>query len=160
MAKEKSYVMVKPGFAEHQWVIEEIKNRLHKAGLQIDEEGFVNYDKKHAREHYAEHVGKDFYPPLEKYITSGKAYGMIVSGPDAILKIRQMVGSTSNPQKGTIRADIPAMMGREVQTRENVIHASDSHASAKKEIKIFKELLNIEDDKDKSEDDKDFRVLK
>ena len=73
---------------------------------------------------------------------------MIVSGRNAIALIRQMVGSTSNPAKGTIRADIPKMMGREVQTRENVVHASDSTESAKREIKIFKELLEIEADKD------------
>lgn len=145
---EKSYVMVKPIFANEEWVIDEIKRRLTDAGLKIEDEGYISYDKKHAREHYAEHVGKDFYPPLEKYITSGKAYGMIVSGRNAIALIRQMVGSTSNPAKGTIRADIPKMMGREVQTRENVVHASDSTESAKREIKIFKELLEIEADKD------------
>lgn len=148
MAVETSYVMVKPIFANEKWVIEEVKSRLKKAGLKIEECGFVHYDKKHARKHYAEHVKKDFYPPLEEYITSNKAYGMIVSGEDAIARIRQMVGSTSNPAKGTIRADIPAKMGIEVQTRENVVHASDSTKSAEKEIRLFRELLIIEEYKE------------
>ena len=138
---QTSYVMVKPGFANYEMVIDEIEKRLYGAGLKITEESYISYDREMARQHYYEHVGKDFYQKLEDYITSDKAYGMIVEGQDAIAKIRAMVGSTMNPKKGTIRFDIPAMLGREPTTPANVVHASDSVEAAQKEIQIFKNYL-------------------
>ena len=138
---QTSYVMVKPGFANYEKVIDEIEKRLYGAGLKIIEEGYISYDRDMAGQHYYEHVGKDFYQKLEDYITSDKAYGMIVEGQDAIAKIRAMVGSTMNPQKGTIRFDIPAMLGRKPTTPANVVHASDSEDAAQKEIQIFKNYL-------------------
>lgn len=138
---QTSYVMVKPGFANYEMVIDEIEKRLYGAGLKITEESYISYDREMARQHYYEHVGKDFYQKLEDYITSDKAYGMIVEGQDAIAKIRAMVGSTMNPKKGTIRFDIPAMLGRKPTTPANVVHASDSEDAAQKEIQIFKNYL-------------------
>lgn len=138
---QESYVMVKPGFANLKNVIEEIEKRLIDANLKIIEKGFIYYNKDMAKQHYYEHVGKDFYQNLEEYITSDKAFGMIVEGDNAILKIRSMVGSTSNPQKGTIRYDIPLLLGRKPEITANVIHASDSQEAAKKEIQIFKDYI-------------------
>lgn len=138
--KEKSYVMIKPEFANHPIVIYMVKSRLETAGLKIEEEGFVEYDVDHARAHYCTHIGQDYYPPLEKYITSDKAYGMVVSGENAIAKIRAICGATKNPENGTIRHDIPRLLGLELRVRENVIHSSDSQEAAKKEIMIFQDL--------------------
>ena len=138
---QTSYVMVKPGFANYEMVIGEIEKRLYGAGLKITEESYISYDREMARQHYHEHAGKDFYQKLEDYITSDKAYGMIVEGQDAIAKIRAMVGSTMDPKKGTIRFDIPAMLGRKPTTPANVVHASDSEDAAQKEIQIFKNYL-------------------
>ncbi len=138
---EKSYVMVKPEFANYRDIINEIRARLIKNGLSIIKEGYVQYDEKSAKRHYAEHVGKDFYPELEKYITSDKAYGMIVGGENAIAKIRLLVGATKNPAEGTIRYDIPKELGLPLRVTQNVVHASDSENSAKKEIEIFENIL-------------------
>lgn len=140
--KELSYVMVKPEFANNHLVIAEVKNRLTDAGLEITKASYIQYSVEDAQAHYAEHVGKDFYPALEKYITSDIAYGMIVEGEDAIATIRKLVGSTKNPDEGTIRYDIPVMLGLEHRVRENVVHASDCVESAEKEIAIFEN--NIE----------------
>lgn len=134
---QKSYVMVKPEFANYDSVIDEVKRRLEGAGIQILEERFVRYDKQSADLHYAEHIGKDFYPKLLEYITSDKAYGMIVEGENAIEKIRTLAGSTKDPAKGTIRYDIPLMLGLERRVTQNVVHSSDSEESAKREIAIF-----------------------
>lgn len=139
--KQTSYVMVKPQFANSKAVVAEIRKRLAAAGLEIKEEAFVRYGANHARQHYAEHVEKDFYPNLERYITSDKAYGMVVEGEDAIATIRTLVGSTKNAPKGTIRHDIPAKLGIAPRVTENVVHASDSTESAAKEIAIFKDLV-------------------
>ena len=140
--KGLSYVMVKPEFANNHSVIAEVKHRLTDAGLEIAKASYIQYSVEDAQAHYAEHVGKDFYPALEKYITSDIAYGMIVEGEDAITTIRELVGSTKNPAEGTIRYDIPVMLGLEHRVRENVVHASDSVESAEKEIAIFER--NIE----------------
>lgn len=138
--KETSYVMVKPGFANSETIIMLIKDRLKKAGLIIEEAKYIQYDESHAKQHYFEHVEKPFYPDLEKYITSDKAYGMVVYGDNAIAKIRALCGATKNPAPGTIRHDIPELLGWPIRVTENVIHSSDSPAAAKREIAIFKTL--------------------
>ena len=138
---QQSYVMVKPRFANNKDLIIEIKNRLTKVGVKVLKEDYINYDRDLAKEHYAEHVGKDFYPPLEDYIVSDICYGMVVEGKNAISKIREIVGSTKEPAEGTIRHDIPIMFKLESSTRENVIHASDSEQSAKREIEIFEKAV-------------------
>ncbi len=137
---EQSYVMVKPEFANNKQVIAEVKKRLQAKGIVILEESYINYDEKRAKMHYHEHVGKGFYPELEKYITSDKAYGMKVQGENAIAVIRALAGSTKNPEPGTIRYDIPEALGLERRITENVVHSSDSPESAKLELAIFEQL--------------------
>lgn len=139
--KQKSYVMIKPEFANQPLVIAEVEKRIEAMGLKIIKKCFVRYDKESAAAHYAEHVGKEMYPNLERYITSDRALGMIVEGEDAIKKIRAIVGSTMNPAEGTIRYDIPIMLGIERRITENVVHASDSPESAEREIEIFEKSL-------------------
>ena len=80
---ETSYVMVKPQFANHPEIIEEIKTQLinkSNNSLNIKKEAYIRYTIEDAQKHYAEHIGKDFYPNLEQYITSDIAYGMIIEG--------------------------------------------------------------------------------
>ena len=137
---EQSYVMVKPEFANNKQVIAEVIKRLQAKGIVILEESYINYDEKRAKMHYHEHVGKGFYPELEKYITSDKAYGMKVQGENAIAVIRALAGSTKNPEPGTIRYDIPKALGLERRITENVVHSSDSPESAKLELAIFEQL--------------------
>jgi len=141
--QQTTYVMIKPGFADHQNVIYEIKKRILQARLDIVKFGYVKYSVSDARKHYEEHLGKSFYPELENYITSGKAYGMIVCGDNAIAKIRLLVqrDKAKGLQKGDIRYDIPKMLHETPDTTKNVIHASDKEESAEKEIKIFNSLL-------------------
>lgn len=139
---EKSYVMIKPEFANHEWIIEEVCNRITNEGLDILASGFVKYDKTAARIHYAEHIEKGFYPELEEYITSDKAFGMIVEGENAIKRIRQIVnGPDKKPAVGSIRYDIPIKMGKELDITKNVIHASDKPESEMIEEIVFKALL-------------------
>ena len=137
---EQSYVMVKPEFANNKQVIAEVIKRLQAKGIVILEESYINYDENRAKMHYHEHVGKGFYPELEKYITSDKAYGMKVEGENAIAVIRALAGSTKNPEPGTIRYDIPKALGLERRITENVVHSSDSLESAKLELAIFEQL--------------------
>ena len=138
--RQTSYVMIKPEFANSEIVIYLIKEKLAANGIKIEEESYIQYDEKHAKQHYVEHVGKPFYPNLEKYITSDKAYGMVVSGENAIERIRKLCGSTKNPEPGTIRFNIPTLLHLPIRVTENVVHSSDSPEAAEREIAIFHEL--------------------
>ena len=129
--KEKSYVMVKPEFADNPEVVATVVKRLSDEGLEVNNGTYINYTVEDARAHYAEHVGKEFYPPLEKYITGGVAYGMIVEGENAVAGMRALMGPTKEAPAGTIRGDY-ALNGS-----ENIIHGSDSVENGLIEIKRF-----------------------
>ena len=153
---EKSFVMIKPGFANNQKVIDYVKETLTNTGLKIISGEFKSYTKEKAQLHYAEHFlgsyenAKPFYKNLEEYITSDKVYGMEVHGINAIKAIRDLVGSTIKinketgekilPAKGTIRYEVPIILNQEHQMTENVIHASDSPEAANRELEIFKNM--------------------
>lgn len=140
--KEKSYVMIKPEFANYPEVIAEIKRRFLEAGLKIAEESYVTYDKKSAEEHYEEHREREFFGELVDYLASDKSYAMIIEGEDAINTIRSLVlrDKKAGLQPGDIRFDIPMMFGLPIDMTKNVIHASDKPASAEKEIKIYRKV--------------------
>ena len=149
--KELTYVMVKPDYANNEAVIRMVRNKIMQAGFKIELEGFVQYNIDAARKHYAEHVEKPFYPNLEKYITSDRAFGMVVSGENCIDAIhdKTFMGSTKNPSEGTIRYNGFALMGYldrdpEINGTQNVAHSSDAVTAAQKEIAIFIDLLKKE----------------
>ena len=86
-----------------------------------------------ARKHYGVHEGKDFFEPLVRYTTSAPVIVMVLKGKNAIEIARKMMGNTfgSKAEPGTIRGITPSA------TVSNLIHGSDSPASAEKEIGIF-----------------------
>lgn len=143
--KEISYVMIKPGFAHHPKVVKEIRKRINEAGLEITKSSYIKYTEEDAKKHYAEHVGKSFYPGLEEYITSDIAFGMVVEGENAISTIRYMVEREKGKvQPGEIRYDIPMMINEPIDRRRNVIHASDCVESALNEIAVFDSICERE----------------
>ncbi|MBQ3386791.1 MAG: nucleoside-diphosphate kinase [Eggerthellaceae bacterium] len=132
MAIERTYSMIKPDGVRNKH-IGEIINRFERAGLTIErmELGMVTLDE--AKANYKEHEGKPFYEGLIKYITSGPVVKMVISGEGAVAKCRSLMGATNpaNAAPGTIRGDFGLVMD------ENVIHGSDSVASAEREIGVF-----------------------
>ena len=79
--------------------------------------------------HYAEHIGKSFYPELAGYMKSGEVIGYQVEGEEGLIaRIREIVGATKNPAEGTIRYDFGVG-----EITRNVIHASDSPEAGKAE---------------------------
>ncbi len=129
---ERSFLMVKPdGVA--RGLIGEIISRVERRGLKIVAMKMLRIERKLAEEHYGEHRDKPFFKGLIDYITSGPVVAMVVEGKDAVKVLRTMIGAT-NPaeaQPGTIRGDFALEVGR------NVVHASDSLASAEREISLF-----------------------
>ncbi|OMH85388.1 Nucleoside diphosphate kinase [Zancudomyces culisetae] len=88
---------------------------------------------EHLEEHYAEHKGKPFFPKLIDYMQSGPVVGMVWSGKNVIAETRKFLGATNpiNANPGTIRGDFA------VDSSKNICHASDSPASAEREIKLW-----------------------
>jgi nucleoside-diphosphate kinase len=91
-----------------------------------------------ADQHYADHVDKGFYPPLKAFMTSGPLIALVLSGDEVIEVVRAMLGATDGRKAaaGTIRGDLS------LSNRENLVHASDSPESAKRELALwFPELV-------------------
>lgn len=132
MMPERSLFMVKPdGVA--RGLIGEVVSRVEKRGYILKAMKMIKVDTKLAEKHYAEHRNKPFFKDLVSFITSGPTVAMVVEGNGVIIGLRELIGST-NPKdaaKGTIRGDFGTDVGK------NVVHASDSPESAKREIAIF-----------------------
>ncbi|SPO23709.1 probable YNK1 - nucleoside diphosphate kinase [Ustilago trichophora] len=132
-ATERSYVMIKPDGVSRQ-IVGEIISRFEKRGYQLVALKTVIPSEELAKEHYIDLAKKPFYAGLVSYITSGTpVVAMVWQGKDVIRQGRRLVGAT-NPQDaapGSIRGDFCVSVGR------NIIHASDSHESATKEIGLW-----------------------
>jgi nucleoside-diphosphate kinase len=128
---DRTFVMVKPdGVA--RGLIGEVISRLEHKGLKMVAARFEKLTEKRVMEQYREHLEKPFFPSLRHYITSGPCFLMVWEGRDSPAVVRRIVGAT-NPAEaapGTIRGDLAMDIGR------NVVHASDSPESAKREISI------------------------
>ena len=90
-------------------------------------------DGGQADRHYAEHVERDFYPPLREFVTSGPLVAMVLEGDEAVDVVRAINGATDGRKAapGTIRGDLS------LSNRENLVHGSDSPESAEREIGIW-----------------------
>jgi nucleoside-diphosphate kinase len=129
---ERTLVLIKPD-AVGRGLVGEIIGRLERKGLTIDALRLRTMDTALADQHYAEHVEKAFYPPLRDFMTSGPLVSLIVSGDDAIAVVRALNGATDGRKAapGTVRGDLS------LSNRENLVHASDSADSAKREIALW-----------------------
>jgi nucleoside-diphosphate kinase len=129
---ERTLVLVKPDGVRRR-LIGEIIARFEARGLKIAALKMLRFDKDLAQRHYVDHVSKPFYPGLEAFITSGPCVAMVIEGTDVIAMVRTMMGATSHlaTAPGTIRGDFA------FSTTENLVHGSDSPASAEREIPLF-----------------------
>jgi len=129
---ERSLVLVKPDGVQRGLIGEAIA-RFERRGLRLVAAKFIWVSKELAEAHYAEHKGKGFYEGLISYITSAPVMAMVWEGPNAIVAIRQTVGSTKPYESapGTIRHDFALEVGR------NLIHASDKVETGEREVALW-----------------------
>jgi nucleoside-diphosphate kinase len=129
---ERTLVLIKPD-AVRRGLIGEVLGRFERKGLTLVALDQRTIDGATADRHYAEHVERDFYPPLRAFITSGPLIAMVLEGDQAIAVVRGINGATDGraAAAGTIRGDLS------LSNRENLVHASDSAESAAREISIF-----------------------
>jgi nucleoside-diphosphate kinase len=129
---ERTLVLIKPD-AMQRGLAGEIIARLERRGLRIVGMRMLHMDEALAREHYAAHEGKAFFPGLLQYITSSPIIAAVFEGKNAVEIARQSMGATNPAQAapGTIRGDLGIDTGR------NLVHGSDSLEAAEKEIRLF-----------------------
>ncbi|TDB70200.1 nucleoside-diphosphate kinase [Micromonospora sp. KC723] len=129
---ERTLVLIKPD-AVRRGLVGEIISRFERKGLRIDAMQTRTLDGDFADQHYAEHVDKPFYPPLKAFMTGGPLVALVLSGDQVIEVVRGMIGATDGRRAaaGTIRGDLS------LSNRENLVHASDSVDSAKREIALW-----------------------
>jgi nucleoside-diphosphate kinase len=124
--------MIKPDGVQ-RGLVGEVISRLERKGLKLTAMKMMVISEELAAQHYGEHKGKDFYDSLVSYITSGPVVAMVWEGDRAVTLSRIIIGAT-DPAKaapGTIRGDLAISVGN------NLVHGSDSLASAEREIKLF-----------------------
>lgn len=132
MAVEHTFIMVKPDGVVRR-LVGEVISRLEQKGLRLERIQTLTITDVLARQCYAEHVDKPFFPDLIEFITSGPVVAMEWSGEDAISVARTLMGSTDPRQAapGTIRGDFGLVV------TENVVHGSDGPESAARELALF-----------------------
>lgn len=132
-AVERTLIIVKPDGVERR-LVGEILARFERRGLRLVAGDLRRIDEPTARRHYEEHQEKPFFAELVAFITGAPAFVGILEGPeDTWAIVRAMMGAT-NPKDaapGTIRGDLAT------ELTENLIHGSDSAASATREIGVF-----------------------
>ena len=129
---ERTLVLIKPD-AVRRGLVGEVLGRFERKGLVVVAMDQRTIDGETADRHYAEHVDKDWYPPLREFITSGPLVAIILEGDQAIAVVRGLNGATDGraAAAGTIRGDLS------LSNRENLVHASDSPESSKREIALW-----------------------
>ena len=130
---KRTLVLLKPDAVE-RGLVGEIVSRFERKGLRIAAMELRTLDAATLERHYEEHVGKGFYADLVAFMSRGPVVAMAVEGPDDTWEIVRTMMGTTNPAKaapGTIRGDLGT------EFTENLVHGSDSAASAERELKIF-----------------------
>ena len=132
MAVETTLVLVKPDGVD-RGLAGEIVSRFERRGFELRGARLLRIPRTLAAQHYAEHKGKPFYGELVAFITSGPVLALAVKGENAIAGVRAMMGATNpaDAAPGTIRGDLASELS------ENVVHGSDSRASARRELALF-----------------------
>ncbi len=132
MATERTLLLFKPDTIQRR-LAGRILTRIEEKGYKIIGLKMLQVTPELARQHYAEHVEKPFYPNLESFITAAPVIALIVEGPEAISVMRGMMGSTNGRESapGTIRGDFGS------SRQMNLIHGSDSPEAAAREIDIY-----------------------
>jgi nucleoside-diphosphate kinase len=132
MAVERTLSIVKPdGVARN--LIGDVYRRFETAGLRIVAARMLRLSAQQAELFYAVHRERPFYRDLVRYMSSGPMIAQILEGEGSIAKNRDIMGATDPKQAapGTIRADLAQSI------EANVVHGSDSPATAASEIAFF-----------------------
>lgn len=129
---ERTLILLKPDCVQRR-LMGRVIARFEDKGVNIVAMKMMRVTPALAKQHYAEHVKKDWYPALESFITGGPIVAAVVEGLEAIRVVREMLGATSGLKAapGTIRGDYSS------SRQMNLVHGSDGPDSAKREIALY-----------------------
>lgn len=129
---QRTLVLLKPDCVQRR-LMGQIISRFENKSLNIIAMKLMKVTPELAKQHYAEHVEKPFYPGLEEFITGAPVLAMIIEGLEAIGVVRAMLGATSGlkAEAGTIRGDFSG------SRQMNLVHASDGEEAAAREIDLY-----------------------
>jgi nucleoside-diphosphate kinase len=132
MPVQSTFIMVKPD-GVRRGLVGEVITRMEHKGLQLEAMRMLTIDGELAARHYAEHTERPFFADLVAFITSGPVVAMQWSGESAVVVARTLMGDTDPVEAapGTIRGDFA------IEITENIVHGSDSPASAERELALF-----------------------
>jgi nucleoside-diphosphate kinase len=128
----RSLILIKPDAFERN-LTGEVIARFERKGLRIAALKLMHIDRDLAERHYSEHSGKPFFPELIEFITRGRLVALVLEGEDAVPAARSVIGAT-NPVEavpGSIRGDFA------LEVTYNLVHGSDSDATAEREIALW-----------------------
>jgi nucleoside-diphosphate kinase len=129
---ERTLILFKPDCLQRR-LVGRIMARFEAKGYKYVAMKMLRVTPELAKQHYAAHVGKSFYPSLEAFITSGPLIAAVLEGPEAVQVARDMLGATNGcgAAPGTIRGDFGSSQ------QLNLLHASDCLSAAAREIELF-----------------------
>jgi nucleoside-diphosphate kinase len=132
LAIERTLFIVKPDAVARN-LSGRILAHVEAQGFRLAEARMTQLTREQCQEFYSEHVGKGFFHELVDFMTSGPVLLTCLEREDAVATLRQVIGATDPAQaaEGTIRKLYAESKGR------NSVHASDSPASADREVKLF-----------------------
>jgi nucleoside-diphosphate kinase len=130
MAVERTLILCKAD-AVVRGLVGEILARFERRGYSILGMKLMQVSQEQAKRHYAEHEGKPFFAGLVDYITGSPIVALVIEGEDAIPRAPRRATNPIKATPGTIRGDFGQTIGR------NLVHGSDSPASAEREVAIF-----------------------
>jgi nucleoside-diphosphate kinase len=136
VSKERTLILVKPD-GVRRGLVGEVISRVERKGYVVTALRMLNADRPTLEKHYEEHQGKPFFEPLVEFMMSGPIVAMIAEGERVIEGFRSLAGVTDPTvaAPGSIRGDLARDQGTKVV--QNIVHGSDSVASAEREIAIF-----------------------
>jgi nucleoside-diphosphate kinase len=129
---ERTFILLKPDCVQRR-LMGQVISRFEQKGLNIVAMKMLRITPDLAKQHYAEHVQKGWYPTLEAFVTGGPVVAAVVEGLEAIKVVRDMLGATNglNAAPGTIRGDFSS------SRQMNLVHGSDGPDAAKREISLY-----------------------
>lgn len=129
---QTTLIILKPD-AVQRGLMGRVIGRFESKGLQIVGAKFIRVPADLAKQHYAEHENKPFFASLIEFITSTPVMVLAVRGREAVAVCRKLIGATDGAaaEPGTIRGELG------ISKSLNLVHGSDSPASAERELKLW-----------------------
>ena len=130
---DRTLVLLKPDTVE-RGLIGAVVGRFEAKNLKIVAMDLRVLNADTLSRHYDEHVGKGFYADLVEFMSRGPVVALAVEGPENTWEVVRTLMGATNPKAaapGTIRGDLGILF------TENLVHGSDSLASAERELGIF-----------------------